>query len=283
MCDPSTPWKLSIKLLRPFKRPSEVHAQFRQAGGPMVRWKNHIRIAMAFLWIIGLSFSTTAQNTGGERPVNSPLRVQAQSQTAVVGFTPAQIRKAYGFDPTFGGKGGKGQTIGIVVPFHNNHIEDDLLTFSREFRLPECTSLNGCFRIIFAQQHPGTKAIWTLETALDVEWAHAIAPEANILLVEAASDLLVDLLDGVDVAVGNGASVISMSWGLPEFSGETSYDSHFSQTGVTFVAASGNFGNGAFYPAASPYVVGVGGTKLNIDSNGTYLSESAWSGSGGGI
>jgi subtilase family serine protease len=246
----------------------------------MVRWKNHIRVAMAFLWITGLSWSTTAQNTGGERYVHSPLRVQAQSQTAVLGFTPEQIRKAYGFDPKFGGKG---QTIGIVVPFHNNHIEDDLRTFSRQFRLPECTSLNGCFRIIFAEQHPGTKAIWTLETALDVEWAHAIAPEANILLVEAASDLLVDLLGAVDVAVRNGASVVSMSWGLPEFSGETSHDGHFSKTGVTFVAAPGDFGNGAFYPAASPYVVGVGGTTLSIDSTGLYLGELAWSDSGGGL
>src|SRR5262245_53848175 len=228
----------------------------------MVHRKRHIAVAIAFFWIISAALSINAQK-GGARYVRSPLHVQAQSETAVIGFTPAQIRKAYGFDQLT--NRGAGQTIAIVVPFDDDRIEEDLNTFSATFGLPECTTLNGCFRKIFAtDKNPATKAIWTLEAALAVEWAHAIAPDAHILLVEAPSDNLDDMLAAVDVAVGNGATVVSMSWGVPEFSGETSNDNHFAAiaTGVTFVAASGNFGNGAFYPAASPNVVGVGGTTL---------------------
>jgi len=73
-----------------------------------------------------------------------------------------------------------------------------------------------------------------------------------------------------------------MSWGGSEFSTENSYDSHFMVSGVTFTASSGDSGNGAEYPAASPYVISVGGTTLNIDGSGNYLGESAWNGSGGG-
>jgi subtilase family serine protease len=74
-----------------------------------------------------------------------------------------------------------------------------------------------------------------------------------------------------------------MSWTSGEFSGEVSQDHHFAVTGVTFLAASGDVGTGAAYPASSPDVIGVGGTALQLDSSGNYLSESAWGGSGGGI
>src|SRR5215472_12631520 len=76
---------------------------------------------------------------------------------------------------------------------------------------------------------------------------------------------------------------VSMSFGGSEFSSESSYDYHFTASHVTFVASSGDSGNGVEYPAASPYVVAVGGTTLQIvDSSGTYGGEAAWSGSGGG-
>lgn len=87
-------------------------------------------------------------------------------------------------------------------------------------------------------------------------------------------------MSAVDVAVRNGASVVSMSFGGNEFSTETAYDSHFNVNGVTFVASSGDSGNGVEYPAASQYVIGVGGTSLSVDANGSYVSESAWSGGG---
>ena len=126
---------------------------------------------------------------------------------------------------------------------------------------------------------------WATEIALDVEWVHAIAPGADIVLVEANSDSTNNLYKAVSTASHySGVSVVSMSWGINEFSGETSYDSYFNVPGVTFVAATGDSGSPGEYPAYSPDVVAVGGTTLTIDSNtSAYVSEAGWSDSGGGI
>jgi subtilase family serine protease len=99
------------------------------------------------------------------------------------------------------------------------------------------------------------------------------------------NNTLGELYNAVDVAVDCGASVVSMSWGTPEFSAESVFDHHFyDPAGVTFVASSGDNGNPGLYPAASPYVVAVGGTRLPLDRRGNRAGpETAWSGSGGGI
>src|SRR5205823_2554033 len=84
-----------------------------------------------------------------------------------------------------------------------------------------------------------------------------------------------------------GVSVVSMSFGGDEYSGETYYDQFFTtpagHAGVTFVASTGDSGAPAGYPSWSPKVVAIGGTTLNVDSAGNYLSETAWSNGGGGI
>lgn len=197
-------------------------------------------------------------------------------------LTPAQVRHAYGFDKIT--NQGAGQVIGIVDAYDDPNAEADLGVFSKQFGLPACTSSNGCFRKVYETgKKPVANANWSVEIALDIEWAHAIAPQATIVLVEAKTNSFADLLASVDVAVRNGASVVSMSWTVGEFSSEAKSDTHFSSNGVTFLAASGDTGTGVAYPAASPYVIGVGGTTLNVDSNGNYLSETAWSGSGGGF
>jgi len=196
-------------------------------------------------------------------------------------MSPSATRHAYGFDLI--SNQGAGQVIGIVDAYDDPNIESDLGAFDSTFSLPACTSSTGCFRKVYAQgSRPSTNSGWALEISLDVEWAHAIAPQANIVLVEAASNSFSNLMQAVDVAVQNGASVVSMSFGGGEFSGETSYDSHFAGNGVTFTASSGDSGNGVEYPAASPGVVAVGGTTLTTATGGSYASETAWSGSGGG-
>ncbi len=126
---------------------------------------------------------------------------------------------------------------------------------------------------------------WKGETSLDVEWSHAIAPNAKILLVEAVTPSGSNLLKAVDYAVSRSDVVaVSMSWGGEEFPDETSLDNHFkSNSGKTFFASSGDNGAGASWPAASPNVVGVGGTTLTLSNNGTYQKETAWIGSGGGV
>jgi subtilase family serine protease len=129
---------------------------------------------------------------------------------------------------------------------------------------------------------PADTSGWSNETAIDTQWAHAMAPTATIMLVEAQSNSFKDLLAAVHAAVQNGATVVSMSWIGSEASNESQADTYFNVTGVTFVAASGDGGHGVGYPAVSPFVVAVGGTSLIINKNGSWASETAWSGSGGG-
>src|SRR5205807_6453436 len=111
---------------------------------------------------------------------------------------------------------------------------------------------------------------WASEIALDVEWAHAIAPRANILLVEANSNSTSNLFTAVRFAAGQpGVVVVSMSWGSGEVSTETGTDASTFRTpsghaGVTFVASSGDSGAPAIYPAASPNVLAAGGTTLRL-------------------
>jgi subtilase family serine protease len=236
---------------------------------------------------------------GVSRPIRpAPLRLEeleprvvpsAAPQTAVFtgGLTPSQVRHAYGFDTiTFKGVSGdgRGQTIAIVTANNDPSIASDLAVFDRQFGLPAPPAFTKVAM-------PGATAVnptWALETALDVEWAHAIAPGAKILLVEAASAGLGDLTAAADYARQQpGVSVVSMSWGAAEFSVESHMDATFTtpanHTGVVFVAASGDGGSaGALWPALSPNVLAVGGTQLTVGSSGNYVSESAWSGSGGG-
>jgi subtilase family serine protease len=197
-------------------------------------------------------------------------------------FNPTQIRHAYGFDLV--SNQGAGQTIGIVDAYDDPNAEADLGVFDTRFGLAACTSANGCFRKVYSTgSAPSPNANWAMEIALDVEWAHAIAPKATIVLVETPSNSLGDLVNGAIVAVRNGASVVSMSWTSSEFSSESTMDKNFVSNGVTFLAASGDAGTGVAYPAASPDVIGVGGTSLALTASGAYHSETAWSGSGGGL
>jgi subtilase family serine protease len=203
------------------------------------------------------------------------MKIKKAGTLATAGYTPAQIRKAYGVDKV--SATGAGQTIAIVDAYGSPTMQNDLSVFSSQFGLPQAT-----LSIAYPTGKPSTTdGGWALETAMDVEWAHAIAPGAKILLVVAKTASDSDLLAAIDYATSNGAQVVSNSWGGGEFSGESSYDTHFKHTGVTYLASSGDDGSGSEWPACSPYVLSVGGTTLNLDSSGNYLSETAWSGSGG--
>jgi subtilase family serine protease len=197
------------------------------------------------------------------------------------GYSPAQIRHAYGIDQL--ASNGTGQTIAIVDAYDDPNIVSDLNKFSTQFGLPTTTSGAFTFTKAFAQGSASGNAGWGQEISLDVEWAHAVAPNANILLVETASNSFGNLFGGVDYAVNHGAHVVSMSWGANDFSGESTYDSHFNVAGVTFLASAGDSGGVVNYPAASPFVVSVGGTHLPLDSSGNLTgAETAWTGGGGG-
>jgi len=244
---------------------------------------------------LALTLATTApaQNwpvfgPPGEGHVRPPLWLNVSpDQQATAPFTPANIQAAYGFNGLTAT--GAGQTIAIVDAYGSTTLLSDVNAFCAGYdglwTLPPMTlgPGNGQLNIVGT---PSANAGWAMETSLDVEWAHALAPEANIMLVVPANDSLTAMMEAVQTAAAAGANVVSMSWGSSEFPAETGqgYDSIFSAAyspGVTFVASAGDSGEGVEYPAASPYVVAVGGTTLTDTSSG--WSETAWSDSGGGL
>jgi len=205
------------------------------------------------------------------------------TQSSFSVYTPAQIRAAYGF--TGLSETGAGQTIAIVDAYGDSTISADLHSFDQQFGLadPKLSVVNESG----GTKLPGNNSGWDMEISLDVEWAHAIAPGANIMLVEANSASLSDLLTAVNYARNaSGVSVVSMSWGTSDFSGEAAYNSYFTTPAghapVTFVASSGDSGAGASWPAIANNVLAVGGTTLKLTASNGYSGEVAWSGSGGG-
>jgi subtilase family serine protease len=216
------------------------------------------------------------------------------------GFTPAQIQTAYGInairlDGVIGN--GAGQTIAIVDQYNDPTIAHDLQAFDAAFDLPAPPS----FTVVNSdgQTAPLPTMLATAEqsreTALDVEWAHAVAPMASIVLVEAQPSSFTsvpsDLLTAIRTAASlPGVTVVSMSFGHEEFNGEQNLDNYFTtppgHPNVTFVASTGDSTTTPFageYPAFSPNVVAVGGTTLTLTSSGGYVSETAWNGSEGGF
>jgi hypothetical protein len=216
--------------------------------------------------------------------------IAPQGSPGPTGYSPTQIRTAYGFNSiSFSGTpgDGRGTTIAIIDAYNDPNIAGDLHQFDLAFGLADpvltVVNQNGSTSSL-----PAANAGWITEIALDVEWAHAVAPGANILLVEANSASFGDLLTGVDTARNtSGVVAVSMSWGGGEFSSETAFDQHFrtpaGHAGVTFVASSGDSGAPVSYPASSPNVLTIGGTTLNLNTDNTWNSEGGWSGSGGGI
>jgi uncharacterized repeat protein (TIGR01451 family) len=210
-------------------------------------------------------------------------------------FTPSQIHAAYGIDPIIvdGVTGdGSGQTIAIVDAYDDPSLVDstaqnfstsDLACFDAQFGLPDPPSFEKLDQY-GGTNYPTATSIgnWTMEESLDVQWAHAMAPRANIVLVEANSSGSSDLLAAVATAANlPGVAVVSMSFAMNESASNAPFVTPAGHAGVTFVAASGDYGGGhPFFPAFSPNVVAVGGTTLTL-SNGQY-SETGWSGSGGG-
>ena len=225
--------------------------------------------------------------------------------------TPASLGCVYrvgpiyaGCNPSTGGinhpTGGWG-AIALVDAFDNPNAASDLAFFSSHWGLPAAT-----FTKVYANSSFGTlggltascsgappgNTGWGLEEDLDIEWAHAMAPSAKIILVEACSNSGNDLfyaeqVAGIEVLAAGGGD-ISNSWGGGEFPGENNYDTFLGGPSslywkqITYFASAGDSGVGAAYPSSSPWVVSAGGTTVNRDANGNFLSESCWAGSGGG-
>jgi subtilase family serine protease len=223
------------------------------------------------------------------RRARHPILERLEHRCLTASLTASQVRAAYGLDAiTFTTRSGatvtgdgRGETIALIEAYHSPHLVSDLHTFDRAFGLPDpaLSVVNLAGRT--------TNAGWALEEALDVEWAHAIAPGARILVIEAPSQARQAFVAAIDRARRAPRVVaVSMSWGFGETRTESS--AHFKTPaghgGVTFVAASGDDGplSGPEWPAVSPNVLAVGGTTLVLDSAGHYVFETAWNESSGG-
>ena len=229
-------------------------------------------------------------------------------------YTPAQIRAAYGLPAVPASTAslsaadaagfGAGQTIYIVDAYDHPNAFADLGRFSTKFGLPACTNValtaasalplakapSTCtFSVAYTDaggalkaSAPAYSADWIAEIALDVQWAHAIAPLARIVLIEVDSANSNSLLGGVALANKMGGGVVSMSFGAPEGSWVKASDASFTTTGMTYIAAAGDDGAQVLWPAVSPTVLAVGGTSLQWSGSGTRY-EAAWASSGGGV
>src|SRR5271156_5414915 len=225
---------------------------------------------------------------------------QCESVFRIDCYVPDQVEAAYKLPALYRrGTTGKGQTIVVVDAFGSPTIADDLLQFDQYLGLG-----TPPLRIVQVGHVPAFDSGnadmigWASETTLDVEYAHAGAPDAKIVLVEAAKDDIQQLALAVRYAVQHKlGDVISLSWGVPEQAlGRkfvSSYSSIFSQAAsshITIVASSGDSGasgqdnNGNYYrhpvaswPATSPFVTAVGGTKLNLNASGARNGpDAAW-------
>jgi subtilase family serine protease len=245
-------------------------------------------------------------------------------------YDPYQIRHAYNVDSLIGaGFDGRGKTIVIVDAFQSPNIVQQLNFFDAFYGLPGLNGLGGAFNAglgTFTQVAPdgltpfvtGNENItgWAEEISLDVLWAHAIAPGANIVLVLAKSNDDIDIFSATRYAVDhNLGDVISQSFGENEscmdpvlLADQHQLFADATLKNITLFASSGDTGaaqatcDGKSFvravstPASDPLVTGVGGTELhaaryclaalgcNPAANpvpGTHLGEIAWNESGG--
>ncbi|NUS15342.1 MAG: hypothetical protein HOY69_28785 [Streptomyces sp.] len=246
--------------------------------------------------------ATTAAAEAPAGPVNDPqlpkgtatpsLKIHSSLQVSpgdtaetTRGYTPQQIRARLGLTGD-----GSGQTIAIVDAYDYPTAASDLNHFAGHFGLPQtCDSVpagTDCFDFqqVYADgTQPPANANWEEEEALDIEWAHAVAPHAKIVLVEAADASAAGLYRAVDKAAALHPAAVSNSWGMSEFSEESFYDGHCKLADAVCTQSTGDAGYPAGYSSTNPNALAIGGTTLQLDADGNTLGETAWSSTGGGL
>jgi subtilase family serine protease len=252
------------------------------------------------------------------RPVNvrlvsasakPPTDAQCRASTGLPCYSPQEIRRAYGVSQLLQrGDDGKGETIVIVDSFGSPTIASDLAHFDAGYGLPAPPS----FKILAPLGTKPHQLGWAAEVTLDVEWSHAMAPDASIVLLTSPVSETegihgmpqFNLLENyaLDHHLGQ---VISQSWGATENTLFTpagrqvfaSFEATYARAAamhVTVLASTGDSGssnprvNGTNYPfptvnfpASSPLVTAVGGTSLHATTHGVYQSETVWNSDGG--
>lgn len=242
-------------------------------------------------------FQPPATLTFSEGSVSAAFTGNIYTGSLQCAYTVAQLQEAYGLLPAYyQGLEGQGQTIVIVDAYGSATLETDANAFNALMGLPALDSSN--FTVLYPSGQPldpslGPILQWNVETALDVEWAHAIAPKAKIILLVAASQDWADFQAAVAYAVNHKlGSVVSNSYGTPEVEmGPAELDAFNSVTkraaaeGIAVNFSSGDAGDftagglpdpSAAFPADLPYVTAVGGTSLGIPNDSGGFSEVGW-------
>jgi subtilase family serine protease len=228
------------------------------------------------------------------------------SPSQILGYQPADLQNAYGVT-TAAANGGSGQTIAIVVAYHDPNLNTTLSTYRAAFGLPTCSFptatlgisaifapgawKNSCLRVLWPNGNANGQGYWTsvppafnqswaIEEDLDVEMASAICPNCKILVSESPDATVPNLVNAVTNAVNQGATEVSNSYTLPDAASLSQYDWHYQQNGVPMTASAGDAGYGPGYPASVPSVTAVGGASL-VNNGGTW-GEAIWPGTGSG-
>jgi subtilase family serine protease len=249
---------------------------------PGAHWMGHPLLVAVHRW----------QGTRGSCP--SPTQPLADTQSAstgpagcgtpqlttaaVTGYSPLRLRAYLRLRGT-----GQGQRVVIVGAFDNPYARQDLSTFSKRFRLPlPCGTPAGSGCIRFSVAHPfgfaGVDAGWALESDLDVQMVHAVAPNAAITLVESYDNSFTSMLQAVGYAAAlkPAPAAISGSWGGAEFPQETTADWHCALARTVCLFSTGDLGNPGEWPAYDPYALAVGGTHLELTTTGRVATEEGW-------
>jgi subtilase family serine protease len=203
----------------------------------------------------------------------------------VAGYGPPDLDQAYNITT----QGSSSTIVAIVDAFGYDNAEADLQTYRTNFGLPVCTTANGCFQKLNqkgqAKKYPDQDVGWAQESALDMDMVSAMCPNCKIILVEAKDNSFKNLA-AAEVEAGKlGAHVISNSYGGTESKGTKKLDADYAQPGVAVTASTGDngFSAGPQYPATSPGVIAVGGTRMTRDAGSPRgFDEVVWSGAGSG-
>jgi subtilase family serine protease len=269
-----TPHKVSAKTVA--AQVAKAHVQYESACGTTPK-KGYA--ACNALRVTGGTTAYMEKQAALKGATPRTLKPNATSATPT-GYGPSDLQDAYGLADA-AASNGSGETIAIVDAYDDPNAEADLATYRSYYGLSACTTANGCFKKVSqtgsTTSLPTADSGWAGEISLDLDMVSAIAPNANILLVEAKSSSMANLGTAVNRAVTLGAKFVSNSYGGSESSSDTSYDSsYFNHPGVAITVSAGDEAYGAEYPAGSKYVTAVGGTKLSTSSTTRGWTESVW-------
>ena len=190
------------------------------------------------------------------------------------GFSPADLRAAYGLPSE---TAGSGQTVAVVDAYDDPNAESDLNTYRSEYGIPPCTAGSGCFSKVNQEgitHYPSPNAAWADEISLDLDMVSAVCPNCHLLLVEANDATPANLAEAENEAAALGATEISNSFGSPGM--KSPNEAAFEHPGTTTTFSGGDEGYGGNQYASNPHVIAVGGTTLEPAGNSRGWVESVW-------